>query len=84
MTTTDNTPAPRTAITSVPPTPRIEPNNTASIERFAWPNRFDNARPIANEAVVMTPMAASEPILPRRATRPIMSADSKPHSPAPR
>jgi hypothetical protein len=43
-----------------------------------------SARPSANEAVVITPMAASEPITRRRVT-PLMSrAEATPQAPAPR
>jgi hypothetical protein len=41
------------------------------------------ARPSANEAVVTTPIAASEPITRRRVMLVIDSADSTPHTPAP-
>jgi len=40
--------------------------------------------PKAKEAVVMTPMAASEPMMRRRVTLPMASADAMPQMPAPR
>ncbi|CAB4323657.1 unannotated protein [freshwater metagenome] len=79
-----STPTHATAMTSSVVTPRMDPNRTASIDRFACPKTFESARPSANDAVVITPMAASAPIFPRRATRPIMSAERRPHIPAPR
>jgi hypothetical protein len=39
--------------------------------------------PKAKDAVVMTPIAASEPITRRRVTRPMARADAIPHRPAP-
>jgi hypothetical protein len=41
------------------------------------------ARPRANEAVVMTPMAASEPMARRRVTAVTPSAEARPQRPAP-
>jgi hypothetical protein len=47
------------------------------------PNTAISARPRAKLAVVMTPMAASEPMTRRRVTPLIISADARPHAPAP-
>ena len=55
-------------------TPSTFPNRTASSERPTARDRLWMTSPIANEAVVTTPIAASAPIVPRPATRAISSA----------
>ena len=83
-TTTDaNTVTPSTTQTSAADTPSTLPNSTASGFCPGAPNSWINARPRANEAVVITPMAASDPIDRRRVTRLISSAEARPHNPAP-
>jgi hypothetical protein len=47
------------------------------------PNRAKRANPSANDAVVITPMAASAPITRRRVTPLIISAEATPQAPAP-
>ena len=59
------------------------PNSAASKLRPLVPNSANSASPSANDAVVMTPIAASEPMMRRRVTALIMSADTTPHRPAP-
>ncbi len=59
------------------------PNSAASKLRPLVPNSANSARPSANDAVVMTPIAASEPMIRRRVTALIMSAETTPHTPAP-
>ena len=71
------------AMTSSVPTPRMLPNRAASKLRPFVPKSANNASPSANDAVVMTPIAASDPITRRRVTPLIMSADATPHTPAP-
>ena len=59
------------------------PNSAASKLRPVPPNTAMRARPRAKLAVVITPMAASEPITRRRVTPLIISADARPQAPAP-
>ena len=66
------------------PTPRMLPNRAASKLGPRRPNTANRARPSANDAVVITPIAASAPIARRRVTPLISSADARPHTPAPR
>ena len=62
-------------------TPSTLPNSTASSERPSDRDRAWITSPIANEAVVTTPIAASDPITPRPATRAISNAvTTAPHA----
>ena len=63
--------------------PRIEPNSAASKLGPLLPNRARSATPRAKEAVVTTPIAASEPIRCLRATLLMASAEPTPQTPAP-
>ena len=65
-------------------TPRMLPNSAASKLGPLLPKTVSRATPSANDAVVMTPMAASAPIRRRRVTLLMASADASPHTPAPR
>ena len=60
------------------------PNSAASKLPPSPSKNANSAKPSANEAVVITPIAASEPITRRRVTPLIMSADATPQAPAPR
>jgi hypothetical protein len=60
------------------------PNSAASKLGPLLPNLVSRATPRANDAVVMTPMAASAPILRRRVTDVMANADARPQTPAPR
>ena len=63
--------------------PRIEPKRAASKLGPRLPNFARRATPRAKDAVVTTPIAASEPIRCLRATLLIASAEPTPQTPAP-
>ena len=71
-------------ITSSALTPRMLPKRAASKFAPRRPKSANSASPRANEAVVMTPMAASDLITRLRVTPPIISAEATPQTPAPR
>ena len=71
------------AIRSPRKTANTFPNSTVSRDPETAPLRLWMASPIANEAVVTTPMAASAPTVDRVETRPISSAARTPQTPAP-
>ena len=52
--------------------------------RRACPNLLNSTMPAANDAVVTMPIAASAESNFRRVTRPIISPEAMPHTPAPR
>ena len=51
--------------------------------RLTRRKRLLSTRPNAKLAVVMTPMAASDPMMRRLVTRPMASPVASPHTPAP-
>jgi hypothetical protein len=59
------------------------PNSAASKLAPLLPNFVSRATPSAKEAVVMTPIAASAPILRRRVTDVMARAEASPQTPAP-
>ena len=61
-------------------TPMMLPNSSASKDGPVVPNRVSSATPSANDAVVMTPIAASAPIRRLRATALMASAEASPQS----
>ena len=61
----------------------MEPNNVASMLRLTRRNNALSTRPSAKLAVVMTPMAASAPMMRRLVTRPMARPVANPHTPAP-
>ena len=70
--------------TSAKVTPRTLPKSRASAFWPGDPYSCTRARPSANDAVVTTPIAASEPIGRRRTIPPIANAVMTPQAPAPR
>ena len=65
-------------------TPRTLPKRAASASVSAEPNSWTMASPSANDAVVTTPIAASDPTGRRRVIHPMSSAVASPHAPAAR
>ena len=63
--------------------PRMLPNNALSNAGPLEPNFANSATPRANDAVVMTPMAASAPTRLLRLTALMANAEAIPHRPAP-
>ena len=59
------------------------PKSALSNDGPLVPNLANRATPRANDAIVITPMAASAPTRLRLVTAVIASADAIPHSPAP-
>ena len=59
------------------------PNSAASKLGPLLPNTVSSTTPSANDAVVITPMAASAPIRRLRVTRLMDNADASPQTPAP-
>ena len=64
--------------------PRMLPKRAFSKAGPLVPNFAKSATPSANEAVVITPIAASAPSLLRRETEVMAMAEAMPHRPAPR
>ena len=62
----------------------MDPKSAFSKDGPLDPNRANRATPKANDAVVITPIAASAPSRLRLDTALIARADAIPHNPAPR
>ena len=65
-------------------TPRMLPKRAASKFCLGPWKRSPRISPMANEAVVITPITASLPSPRRRVTEPMAKADASPQAPAPR